>query len=79
MCGITGIYAFNENGKSYFDKITESIKRLSFRGPDGTGVFKHKNVALGHSRLAVIDTTEAAAQPFTDISKRYTIIFNGEF
>ncbi len=79
MCGITGIYAFNENGKSYFNKINESIKSLSFRGPDGTGVFKHKNVALGHSRLSVIDTSEAGAQPFTDISERYTIIFNGEF
>ncbi len=79
MCGITGIYAFNENGKYYFNKINNSVKSLSFRGPDGMGVFKHKNVALGHSRLAVIDTTEAAAQPFTDSSGRYTIIFNGEF
>ncbi|MBE9468817.1 MAG: asparagine synthase (glutamine-hydrolyzing) [Bacteroidetes bacterium] len=79
MCGITGIYAFNENGKSYFNKINESIKTLSFRGPDDTGTFKHNNVALGHSRLAIIDTTSAASQPFTDNSGRYTIIFNGEF
>jgi len=79
MCGITGIIAFNEKGKQQLHKINASVKTLEKRGPDGEGVFIHNNVALGHRRLSIIDTSNAAAQPFTDNSGRYTIIFNGEF
>ncbi|MDD5569922.1 MAG: asparagine synthase (glutamine-hydrolyzing) [Bacteroidales bacterium] len=79
MCGITGIVALTDKGKSLFNKIDLSVKELSKRGPDGNGTFKHNRVALGHARLAVIDTTDAAAQPFTDNSGRYTIALNGEF
>jgi len=57
----------------------ESVKTLSKRGPDGEGVFNQENIALAHRRLAIIDTSAAAAQPFTDNSGRYTITFNGEF
>jgi len=78
MCGITGILAFTEEGRKYLDKIDDAVKSLHHRGPDGHGVFRHGNVALGHTRLAVIDTSDAAAQPFTSIDGRYTIVFNGE-
>lgn len=78
MCGITGIFAFNENGKRHLHKINAATRTLTKRGPDGEGFFLHKNIALGHRRLSIIDTSTAAAQPFTDQSERYTIIFNGE-
>lgn len=78
MCGITGILAFTEEGKKYLDKIDDAVKSLHHRGPDGHGVFRHGNVALGHTRLAIIDTSDAAAQPFTSSDGRYTIVFNGE-
>ena len=78
MCGITGILAFTEEGKKYLDKIDDAVKSLHHRGPDGSGVFRHGNVALGHTRLAIIDTSGAAAQPFTSSDGRYTIVFNGE-
>jgi len=35
-------------------------------------------VALGHTRLAIIDTSSFAAQPFTSADGRYTMVFNGE-
>lgn len=79
MCGITGIVAFNENGASYLNKIERSLTTLNKRGPDDSGIYTCKNIALGHSRLSIIDTSPAAAQPFTDPSGRYTIILNGEF
>ncbi len=79
MCGITGVFAFSPKGKNFFDKIGESCHTLEKRGPDGGGTFSENNVALGHRRLAVIDTSNAAAQPFTDESGRYVIVFNGEF
>jgi asparagine synthase (glutamine-hydrolysing) len=35
-------------------------------------------VALGHARLAIIDLSPAGHQSMTDLSGRYTIVFNGE-
>jgi asparagine synthase (glutamine-hydrolysing) len=70
--------AFNENGKKYLSKINTATSCLQKRGPDGDGIYTHNNVALGHRRLSIIDTSDLAAQPFTDASGRYTIVFNGE-
>src|SRR5688572_28466729 len=79
MCGITGVVALNDNGKKYLERLPEAIRCMATRGPDGNGIFTHKNAALGHLRLSIIDTTDAASQPFTDPTGRYTIVFNGEF
>jgi len=79
MCGICGVFSFNQSGKNYHSRINESVSTLSLRGPDATGIFKHNNVSLGHARLSIIDVSSNAAQPFTDVSNRYTIVFNGEF
>lgn len=79
MCGITGAFAFTESGKNCLDRAWRSVNTLAKRGPDDNDVYVHENVILGHTRLCVIDTSDAAAQPFTDSSGRYTIIFNGEF
>ena len=78
MCGITGILAFNDNGKQHLLKTQAATRTLINRGPDGEGFFYHKNVALGHRRLSIIDTSSNANQPFTDSSERFTIVFNGE-
>ncbi|MBA3705855.1 MAG: asparagine synthetase B, partial [Bacteroidetes bacterium] len=78
MCGITGILAFNEKGEQHLHKISAATYSLLKRGPDGEGIYFHAHAALGHRRLAIIDTTTAATQPFTDVSGRFTIVFNGE-
>lgn len=78
MCGIAGVIAFTEEGKKYLDRIGDAVAALRHRGPDGEGIFRDGNVALGHTRLAIIDTSDAASQPFTSSCGRYTIIFNGE-
>ncbi len=78
MCGIAGAYAFTEKGKDFFRKLDAAVETLRLRGPDGNGTFIDGNVALGHTRLAILDTTTAASQPFHDPTGRYTIIFNGE-
>jgi len=79
MCGIAGIIALSEKGISSLDKIDSATKCLSLRGPDAHGVYRHERVALGQTRLAIIDTSETGLQPMHDGSGRYTIIFNGEF
>jgi asparagine synthase (glutamine-hydrolysing) len=79
MCGITGCIAFRDAGLKRLDQVELSVHKLRQRGPDGNGVFRHNHVALGHARLSIIDTSTNGAQPFSDESGRYTLVFNGEF
>ena len=79
MCGITGAYCITEKGKKYLSKVEASVASMKLRGPDSNNSIRFDKIALGHTRLAIIDTTDAAAQPFTDVSGRYMIVFNGEF
>src|SRR5688572_9337506 len=79
MCGITGIIAFNEPGKSFLCNIKNANDCLSLRGPDNEGFYYNGNVAFGQRRLSIIDVSAAGNQPMSDASGRYTIIFNGEF
>ncbi len=79
MCGITGAIAFTENGRRVLAKVETATLCIAKRGPDGSGVFINEFLALGHTRLSVIDTSSAASQPMEDASGRYVIVFNGEF
>jgi asparagine synthase (glutamine-hydrolysing) len=75
MCGIAGLVG-HEN---YDLPLRAMLKSQAHRGPDFTGVYYDKNfAALGHNRLSIIDLSSQANQPFTDHSKRYYIVFNGE-
>src|SRR5438477_828355 len=78
MCGITGIMAFNDQGKERLSKVKDSTNKIFRRGPDGNGFFIDACVALGHRRLSIIDITERGSQPMWDPSGRFAIIFNGE-
>lgn len=75
MCGIVGIISKN---KEELHKIEVATQTLSKRGPDNQNVVVYEQLALGHARLSIIDTTESANQPFTDESGRYVIVYNGE-
>lgn len=77
MCGINGIINFN-NSKVKEEKIELMNKLIKHRGPDSDGTFIDGNVGLGHVRLSIIDLSDAGAQPFFSIDKKYIIIFNGE-
>lgn len=77
MCGIVGLIPKNKH-EFDFRLIHDALKTLDNRGPDDSGVFEDDNCALGHARLAIIDTSSAAKQPFTDESGRYILVFNGE-
>ena len=77
MCGINGIYSkgSNLNLKKRINSMNGSI---SHRGPDSEGIFLSENLALGHRRLSIIDTSEIANQPMTSKSGSWVIVFNGE-
>ncbi|MDX1741154.1 MAG: asparagine synthase (glutamine-hydrolyzing), partial [Rhodothermales bacterium] len=56
-------------------RMTHSLKH---RGPDGEGTHIDGAVGLGHRRLAIIDTTEAGAQPMSNEDGSVWITYNGE-
>ena len=71
MCGI---YCTNINiSKDRIGKIMDSI---NFRGPDYQGYEKIDEISLAHNRLAIIDLSSNANQPFK--YKHLYIVFNGE-
>ena len=74
MCGTAGI--LGENAKS--NVIDDMLMVQHHRGPDYKGKWLENDVALGHNRLSIIDLSNSANQPFSDNTKRYTIVFNGE-
>jgi asparagine synthase (glutamine-hydrolysing) len=78
MCGITGVFAFNGEGKQELKNLTSSVHTLSKRGPDFSNTYLTNRVGLGHARLSIIDTSSAGNQPFSDEADRFTIVFNGE-
>jgi asparagine synthase (glutamine-hydrolysing) len=74
MCGIFGSIGFVPD--------PQRIDIVAHRGPDGRGwrVFDSPAgpVALGHRRLAIIDTSDAGLQPMVDPGCRFHLVFNGE-
>ena len=58
--------------------IDASVMALHHRGPDGRGSCIHGTFALGHTRLAILDLSEAGAQPMRSADGRLIITFNGE-
>jgi asparagine synthase (glutamine-hydrolysing) len=78
MCGLTGIFSFNESGKKYLDFIGEASRQLSKRGPDAEGFYRNNIIALAHRRLSILDLSEGANQPMFAENDRYVIVFNGE-
>ncbi len=81
MCGMAGALLTAAGSLS----IAELRRRaramttiLHHRGPDGFGVWADSHVSLAHTRLAIIDTTNAAAQPMHDVTDTVHIVFNGE-
>lgn len=78
MCGITGIYSFENSVHSYEKFLHKSLSLLNKRGPDFSGSHFFSHFAAAHSRLSIIDTSSLANQPFVDPSGRYMLVFNGE-
>jgi asparagine synthase (glutamine-hydrolysing) len=77
MCGIAGVLHFDTEkttDKSVIKKMTDII---SYREPDGEGFYIHKNLALGHHRLSIIDMNTGDQPMFSD-DKSVAIVFNGK-
>ncbi len=78
MCGITGIFAFNEVGRFNMINLSAATDKLSSRGPNQQGSFVEQFIGLGHCRLSILDLSEKGRQPMKGGAERYVIVFNGE-
>ncbi|GAB1460114.1 asparagine synthase (glutamine-hydrolyzing) [Thauera sp.] len=81
MCGINGIFAYAPAAAAV-DR-TELLRvrdSMIARGPDGAGVWigGDGRVGLAHRRLAILDLSEAGAQPMHSTDGRLVVSFNGE-
>ncbi len=78
MCGIAGLFQLETPKPVQPARIRAMADALAHRGPDGEGVWTAPGVGLGHRRLAIIDLTDAAAQPMLSDDGRLALSFNGE-
>ena len=62
------------------DIASRMADSLRHRGPDDRGVWidPEAGVALGHTRLAIIDLSPAGAQPMISSCGRFVLSYNGE-
>lgn len=81
MCGINGIFAYHyaANGIDRAELI-RTRDHLAARGPDGMGdwIADDGRVGLAHRRLAIIDLSDAGAQPMVSADGKLVVTFNGE-
>ena len=76
MCGIVGIVS--AHGKD----MAPALQAIHHRGPDGRGAItidaEKTQIYLGHTRLAILDLSEAGHQPMWSHDRRWCLTFNGE-
>jgi asparagine synthase (glutamine-hydrolysing) len=84
MCGIAGwVTTQLAPHDMVATRRTEIERILDFqhhRGPDGRGtwVSSCRRAVLGHNRLAIVELTDAGAQPMSDADNDWAITYNGE-
>jgi asparagine synthase (glutamine-hydrolysing) len=82
MCGVAGILTLApEAAYDVDERIRQMVVALGHRGPDGRGVWSREAstgqvAAFGHARLAIIDLSDAGAQPM--VRDENAVTFNGE-
>ncbi len=78
MCGIVGL--LGSVGRETESDLEPALEALHHRGPDSraTWLDVDQRVALGHTRLAVIDLSPAGAQPMVSESGKLVLVYNGE-
>lgn len=80
MCGIAGGW-WKETGQ-LDARLAGALEKIRYRGPDDRGYelypMRDSVVALGHTRLSILDLSSAGHQPMLSADKRFSIVFNGE-
>jgi len=82
MCGIAGLIDVTRTHSQAWldDAVRRMAASLHHRGPDDRGHWSDPafGVALGHTRLSILDLSPAGHQPMLSATSRYAMVFNGE-
>jgi asparagine synthase (glutamine-hydrolysing) len=82
MCGIAGIFHPTPGealpGEALAAGAEAMSAALAHRGPDDSGLFATRGIALAHRRLSILDLSPRGAQPMTDPGGRFRLLLNGE-
>ena len=86
MCGIAGGVFWSDSPSGDPSAVVSAmVAQLSHRGPDGRGVHsavasggRRQSVVLGHTRLAILDLSDAGSQPMQSRASGACITYNGE-
>ncbi len=77
MCGVAGLVS-----GAPIPPMHATLSRLRHRGPDGSGSetlrVGRAHVWLGHTRLSILDLSEAGRQPICSQDGRWWLSYNGE-
>jgi asparagine synthase (glutamine-hydrolysing) len=81
MCGLAGCFGRLTNNTTR-DAVNRMLHIQGHRGPDSTGSWSGMvdgmDVAIGLSRLKILDLSDEANQPMSSSDGRYVIVYNGE-
>lgn len=81
MCGIAAILATSKARRLVDpEELLRVRDQMTARGPDGAGLWvsPDQRIGLAHRRLAIIELSEAGAQPMVSSCGRVRLVFNGE-
>jgi asparagine synthase (glutamine-hydrolysing) len=81
MCGILGSFS-KKLSPDLDERLLKGLRAMHHRGPDDNGMetisVAEGVLALGQTRLSIIDLSPGGHQPMHSANGRYTIVFNGE-
>jgi asparagine synthase (glutamine-hydrolysing) len=81
MCGIAAIFGYGADAPPVDREELITIRdNMAQRGPDGVGewISEDRRIGIAHRRLAIIDLSEAGAEPMWNAERTLCITFNGE-
>lgn len=81
MCGIVGALALQSDAPPITAGYIEAMRdAIAHRGPDGAGTWiaPDGRIGFGHRRLAIVDLSDAAAQPMSVADGQVWVTYNGE-
>jgi asparagine synthase (glutamine-hydrolysing) len=81
MCGINGILRLSDAAPPIDrDELLRTRDAMALRGPDGAGAWMSEDgrVGLASRRLAILDLSDAGAQPMASEDGRFRVVMNGE-
>jgi len=80
MCGITGYWVRRGDPTRWLKDLGASVAALRARGPDDNGVWVRPGgrVALGQTRLSILDLSPLGHQPMRSPDGQLQMVFNGE-